>query len=83
MTVITKAALICDILHDVKDIACDAKNIAAITCDLQHDCNPCNINADLKALTCLEKDLCQDTADLKCDIQQLECLYHCSYSVPV
>ncbi len=66
MTVITKAALICDILHDVKDIACDAKNIAAITCDLQHDCNPCNINADLK-----------------CDIQQLECLYHCSYSVPV
>jgi hypothetical protein len=81
MTVPTKAALICDIVKDVKDLQCDLKAVAAIAKDLLCDHNPCNIKADLKALACLEKDICQDTADIKCDINQLECLYHCSYSV--
>jgi hypothetical protein len=83
MTVPTKAALICDIQADVKDLTCDLKSIAVIAKDLLCDHNPCNIKVDLKELACLEKDVCQDTADLKCDIHQLECLYHCSYSVPV
>jgi hypothetical protein len=83
MTVPTKAALICDIVKDVKDIQCDFKTIGEIAKDLLCDHNPCNIKWDLKALACLEKDVCQDFADLKCDIHQLECLYHCSYSAPV
>jgi len=82
MTTPTKAALICDIVADVKDIQCDLKAVALITKDLLCDHNPCNIKADLLNLACLQKDLCHDFADLKCDLSQLECLYHCSYSVP-
>lgn len=62
----TKAELICDIKADLKDIACDLKQLACAH-------NPCEIKHDLQ-------DLAHDTCDLTKDIQQLECLYHCSYS---
>jgi len=80
MGVPSKSALICDIKADLKDIVCDTKIVAAITCDLLHDCNPCDIKADLKALACVEKDLACDYFDLNCDLHELTCVYHTSYS---
>ena len=77
----TKAALICDIKADLKDIACDNKQVAKILCDLAHDHNPCDIKADLKQLECLSKDLAHDWCDVAKDVQTLECCYHTSYPV--
>jgi hypothetical protein len=79
MGVPSKGALICDIKADLADIVCDTQTIAKITCDLLHTCNPCAIQADLKAIACIEKDLACDYADLNCDLHELSCVYHCNY----
>lgn len=62
----SKAELICDIKADLKDISCDIKELVCAH-------NPCEVKHILQ-------DLAHDECDLTKDIQQLECLYHCSYS---
>ena len=77
----TKAALICDIKADLKDIACDNAKVAKVLCDLAQNHNPCQIKVDLKTLDCLAKDLAHDWCDVAKDIHTLECCYHYTYTV--